>query len=158
VTTVLSGHDLASALRHHAPQAVVESSDTAAWITPDSLAEVCAFLRHDSEQRFDLLSAITAVDYVEYFELIYHLTSISRNYSAALKTRCYGRDDPIVPSVTSVWKGAEMQEREVYDLMGIRFAGHPNLRRILLWEGFNGYPLRRDYLEPPLPYTWPHGG
>jgi len=105
-----------------------------------------------------MLSAITAVDYVEYFELIYHLTSISRNYSAALKTRRYGRDDPIVPSVTSVWKGAEMQEREVYDLMGIRFSGHPNLRRILLWEGFNGYPLRRDYLEPPLPYTWPQGG
>jgi len=90
--------------------------------------------------------------------MIYHLTSIERNTTAVLKAKVYGRDTPEVPSVVSVWKGAEIQEREVYDLMGVAFEGHPDLRRLLLWEGFEGHPLRRDYLEPPLPYKWPHGG
>ena len=158
MTAAVSGHDLAAALRERFPRAVVDSDGTAVWLTPESVAEVCAFLRDGPEQRFDLLNAISGVDYVEYFEVVYHLTSISRNCSAVLKARCYGREDPMVPSVVSVWKGAEMQESEVYDLMGIHFSGHPNLKRIFLWEGFQGYPLRRDYLEPPLPYTWPHGG
>ena len=158
MTAAVSGQDLASALRQRLPEAVVGSDGSAVWVTPESVAEVCAFLHDAPDQRFDLLIAITAVDYVEYFELVYHLTSIERNRSAVLKTRCYAREDPTVPSVVPVWKGAELQEREVYDLMGVRFAGHENLKRILLWEGFEGYPLRRDYLEPPLPYTWPHGG
>ena len=68
------------------------------------------------------------------------------------------RFTPTVPSVASVWRGAILQEREVWDLMGIAFDGHPNLKRILTWEGFQGHPLRRDYLEPPLPYSWPQGG
>ena len=158
MTAAVSGHDLALALRQQYPDAVVEAGDSALAITPESLPQVCAYLRDDPHHQFDLLSAITAVDYVEHFELIYHLTSIAQNRSAVLKTRCYGRGEPEVPSVVPVWKGADLQEREVYDLMGIRFSGHPNLKRILLWEGFQGYPLRRDYLEPPLPYTWPQGG
>ena len=60
--------------------------------------------------------------------------------------RCYGRERPEAPSVVSVWKGAELQEREVWDLLGVRFEGHPNMKRILLWEGFEGHPLRRDYV------------
>ena len=158
MTTTVLGPELAAALRQRFPQAEVASGDTAVWVAPESLPQVCAYLRDDPAQRFDLLNSVTAVDYVEHFELAYHITSISNNRSALLKTRCYGRGIPEVPSVVPVWKGAELQEREIYDLMGIRFLGHPNLKRILLWEGFQGYPLRRDYLEPPLPYTWPHGG
>ena len=89
---------------------------------------------------------------------MYRLTSMSRNASAVLKVRVAGREGPSLPTVTPVWRGAELQEREVWDLMGVGFDGHPNLRRLLTWEGFEGHPLRRDYLEPPLPYTWPHGG
>jgi NADH:ubiquinone oxidoreductase subunit C len=62
-----------------------------------------------------------------------------------IKTRC-PRGDALVPSITPVYRGADLQEREVFDLMGIRFDGHPNLKRIFLWEGFQGYPLRKDYL------------
>ena len=155
---MVSGQALASTLRQQFPHAVDETSELSVWVKPESVAEVCAFLRDDPSLAFDLLIAITAVDYVEFIEVVYHLTSISHNSSAVLKTRCYTRQEPTVPSVVSVWKGADLQEREVYDLMGVRFSGHPNLKRIMLWEGFQGHPLRRDFLEPPAPYTWPHGG
>ena len=158
MTTALSGQELASKLRQRFPDAVLEADERSVWVTPESVAELCATLRDDPALRFDLLIAITAVDYVEFFEVVYHLTSIERNASAILKTVLYGRDEPTLPSVVEVWRGALLQEREIYDLMGIRFDGHPNLKRLLLWEGFEGHPLRRDFLEPPLPYTWPHGG
>ena len=95
---------------------------------------------------FSFLIGITAVDYVEYFELIYHLRSMKLNQSVVLKTRVFGRDEPIVPSLIELWPGADLQEREIWDLMGIKFDAHPNLKRILLWEGFSGHPLRKDYL------------
>jgi NADH-quinone oxidoreductase subunit C len=92
------------------------------------------------------LSGVTAVDYIDHFELVYHLTSLPMNSRAVLKTKCgWGREEPIVPSVTPVWRGAELQEREIWDLMGIRLEGHPNLKRIMLWEGFPGHPLRKDF-------------
>ena len=84
---------------------------------------------------------------MEYFEIVYHLLSMRRNASVVLKTRCYGRDEPVVPSVVDIWRGAELQEREIWDLMGIRFEGHPNMKRVLLWEEFPGHPLRKDYLR-----------
>ena len=158
MSSATSGHALADALRARFGDAVVGSDELAARVTPESIRDVCAYLRDEPANDYKLLNAITAVDYVEYFEMVYHLTSIERNATAVLKAKVYGRDTPEVPSVVSVWKGAELQEREVYDLMGVAFEGHPDLRRLLLWEGFEGHPLRRDYLEPPLPYKWPHGG
>ena len=158
MTTALTGHELAEALRGRFGERVVDADDGAAWVAPDAVAEVCAFLRTDPEHDYGLLSSLTAVDYVEHFDVVYRLTSVSRNASSVLKARLYGRESPSLPSVTGVWKGAELLEREVYDLMGVSFTGHPNLKRLLTWEGFNGHPLRRDYLEPPLPYSWPHGG
>ena len=95
---------------------------------------------------FSFLTAITAVDYVEHFELIYHLTSMRKNTSTVIKSRCSGRSQPKIPSVVSVWQAADLQEREIWDLMGIEFEGHPNMKRILLWEGFEGHPLRKDYI------------
>ena len=94
----------------------------------------------------DYLTAVTAVDYVERFEVVYHMMSLSLNHSVVLKTDVFGRDDVAVPSVVEVWQGADLQEREVWDLMGVRFTGHPNMKRILTWEGFEGHPLRRDNL------------
>jgi NADH:ubiquinone oxidoreductase subunit C len=83
---------------------------------------------------------------MDYFEVVYHLISLKHNHSLVLKTRCHDRGKPVVPSVVGIWRSADFQEREAYDLMGIVFDGHPNLRRLLLWEGFAGHPLRRDYL------------
>ena len=89
---------------------------------------------------------MAAVDYLEYFEVIYRLVSLKNNHSLILKTRVYGRENLSVPSVVKTWRSADYQEREIFDLFGIKFEGHPNLKRLLLWEGFQGHPLRRDYI------------
>ena len=78
------------------------------------------------------LNSISAVDYIEYFELVYHLRSLRNNTTLIIKTKCFGREEITVPSITSVWRGAELQEREIWDLMGINFSDHPNMKRILL--------------------------
>jgi NADH-quinone oxidoreductase subunit C len=158
MTTAVTGHQLAEALRAHFTAHVLAENDYAAWVDPEAVADVCTFLHDDPGADYALLSSITAVDYVEHFDVVYHLTSIKRNAAAVLKARLYGREAPSLPSVTSIWRGGDLQEREVFDLMGVNFEGHTNLKRLLTWEGFQGHPLRRDYLEPPLPYTWPHGG
>ena len=93
------------------------------------------------------LVSISGVDYVEYFELVYHLVSMSKNHSLVLKMKLYGtREQPSAPSIVSIWKGADLQEREIWDLLGIGFEDHHNMKRILLWEGFPGHPLRKDYI------------
>jgi NADH-quinone oxidoreductase subunit C len=78
--------------------------------------------------------------------VIYHLTSMEQNHSLVVKTRCYGRENLSVSSITGLYDGANPQEREIYDLLGISFEGHPNMKRMLLWDGFQGHPLRKDYL------------
>ena len=158
MTTELMGGELADALRERFADAVLGADENAAFIAPEAIADVCRFLRDDPAHDYRLLNSITAVDYVEHFDVVYHLTSLSRNAMAVLKARVYGRGEPSLPTVSGVWRGATLQEREVWDLLGVGFDGHPNLKRILTWEGFQGHPLRRDYLEPPLPYSWPHGG
>ena len=114
-------------------------------IDPQKVDEVCEYMKTSSGLEFDFLNSITAVDYVEYFEVIYHITSFPHNHQAILKVRVYGREEPTLPSVCTVWPGANFQEREIFDLMGLSFKGHPNLKRIMLWEGFPGHPHRRDF-------------
>ena len=138
--------DLAGKIRTRFPDAVAGTAPTELYLERDRLRDVCEFLRDDEALDFRALVALNAVDYVDYFEVVYRLVSYRHNHATVLKVRVYERDEPSVPSVTSVWKGAELQEREVYDLMGVGFDGHPNLKRIFLWEGFEGYPLRRDFL------------
>jgi NADH-quinone oxidoreductase subunit C len=146
MTRPISGRELAQRIAEHVPDAIVEADEAAAIVQSQSLFQVMRFVKETAELDFDYLVSITAVDYLDYLEVVYHLLSIAHNHSLVLKARCYDRDNPEVPSVVELWQGADFQEREVYDLMGIRFAGHPNLRRIFLWEGFQGHPLRRDYL------------
>ena len=92
------------------------------------------------------MNSISAVDFIEYFEISYHLTSMNRHHTALVKTKVFGRENLSISSVYNVWRGADFQEREIWDLMGIHFEGHPNMKRIMLWEGFPGHPLRKDYL------------
>ncbi len=158
VTTVRRGSELADELRSRFEGVVLGADDGAVWVEPSAIADVCRFLRDDPAHDYKLLSSVTAVDYVEHFDVVYHLTSLSRYTMAVVKARVYGRGEPSLPTVSGVWRGATLQEREVWDLLGVSFEGHPNLKRLLTWEGFQGHPLRRDYLEPPLPYSWPHGG
>ena len=147
MTVAWRGKDLADAIEAFAPGSVTDHNETDAWVSPSALVEVGGGLRDRPEFRFDLLSSLTAVDYIDHFEVVYHLTSLPRNMKAVLKVKCgYGREDPALPSVTGIWRGAELQEREAWDLMGIRFEGHPNHKRIMLWEGFPGHPLRKDYV------------
>ena len=114
-------------------------------VNKEDLSSLAARLKESPELAFDYLNYITAIDYFSHFELVYQTTSLKHNHSLVIKTRC-DRSGASVPSITGVWKGADFQEREVYDLMGIRFEGHPDLKRIFLWEGFEGHPLRKDYL------------
>lgn len=125
---------------------VVDYNETDVWIRPECALDVARILKDDAALDFSFLNAVSAVDYVEYFEVIYHLLSLRRNASLVVKSRLYGRGELSMPSVYDVWKGADLQEREVWDLMGIHFEGHPNMKRVLLWEGFDGHPLRKDFI------------
>ncbi len=146
MTISLSAGEVTKQITEHFPNVIIETSDTSIVINSESLLEVAAFLKDTPELDFDYLNCITSVDYFDYFEVVYHLTSMKHNHSLVLKTRCYDRENPTVPSIVSLYPGADFQERESYDLMGIKFEGHPNLKRIFLWEGFQGHPLRKDYL------------
>jgi len=146
MTLALSGKEVGTGLEEKFPGSIVESSQDSILVKSEFLLPVATYLKDTPELDFNYLASVTAVDYYDYFEVVYHLTSLPHNHSLVLKTRCYGRDNPSLPSVVSLWRGADYQEREVYDLMGISFTGHPNLKRIFLWEGFEGHPLRRDYL------------
>ena len=146
MTRILAGADVARRINAELPGAVVRSISGDVEIDLSYVDQVARFLRDAEGLEFSFLSSITAVDYVEYFELVYHLVSLTLNQSVVIKARCFGRDELSAPSVSGVWRGADFQEREVWDLFGIRFEGHPNLKRILLWEGFPGHPLRKDYL------------
>ena len=146
MTAALSGKEIADKLEKQLPGSIVESSQESLVIKSEFLLSVATFLKDTPGLDFNYLAAITAVDYYDYFEVVYQLTSLEHNHSLVVKARCYERDNPTLPSMVSLWRGADLQEREIYDLMGIRFEGHPNMKRIFLWECFEGHPLRKDYL------------
>ncbi len=147
MTVSLSGLEVVKQIAERFPEAVSEASDEAAVVVKgESLFEVAEYLKSSPELDLDYLNHITAMDYYDYFEVVYQFTSLKHNHSLVLKTRCYGRNNPTLPSIVTLWRGADFQEREIYDLMGISFEGHPNLKRIVLWQGFEGHPLRKDFL------------
>lgn len=143
----LSASEIARKIEGKFPKAIIEFSPRGLVVDKESLLEVATYLKTAPELDFDYLNMITCVDYLDYFEVVYLLTSLGRGHRLVLKTRCYQRESPSLPSVVGLWRGADFQEREIYDLFGVSFEGHPNLKRIVLWEGFAGHPLRKDYLE-----------
>ena len=147
MTKVLGGEEIAIRLRLRHPDVVEDTAGPALWVRPESILDVVTFLKDDPGLHLNYLNAISAVDYVDHFEVVYQLTSFEHNHSAVVKARVYGREDPTIPSVVGVWPGADFQEREIWDLMGVRFSGHPNPKRIMLWEGFAGHPLRKDFQD-----------
>jgi NADH-quinone oxidoreductase subunit C len=148
----------------------LEAIDPWIEVAPDGLLEVCRWLHDDPDCQFNFLNCISGVDYFEpdpkkaaktgwqpHTEVVYHLWSLPHKRSLVLKVLLprWKNDQPgelpEVPSVSDIWRTADWHEREVYDLSGVRFAGHPSLRRILCPEDWVGYPLRKDY-EMPLEY------
>ena len=145
-------------LKEHSTAAAVEAFDADAVksgrfdhnemtleIAPPKIASICGFLKYD--QNFIRLSSVTAVDRYPAeprFEVVYHLHSVERNHRVRLKCRVRG-EDPVIESVASVWRSANWYEREVFDLFGIHFLNHPDLRRIMMPDDWEGYPLRKDY-------------
>lgn len=147
-----------------------EAIDPFVVVEADDLVEVCQFLRSDDRLTFDILNCISGVDYLEpdpkkaakagfdpKTEVVYHLQSFKHNHRFVVKVILprWKNDTPgelpEVPTVTGIWRAADWHEREVYDLSGIMFLGHPNLTRILLSDDWEGHPLRKDY-EFPLEY------
>jgi NADH-quinone oxidoreductase subunit C len=148
----------------------LDTLDPFVVVEPANLVEVCRFLRDNPRLAFDLLNCISGVDYLEpdpkkapkagfepHLEVVYHLSSFTHRHRFVLKVLLprwknnQGGQLPEVPTVTSLWKGANWHEREVYDLSGVYFTGHPELTRILLADDWVGHPLRKDY-EFPLEY------
>lgn len=146
MTVALNGEDIARKIAEQFADSVVFSDKTTVMVKSQELYRVAEYLKNSPELHFDYLANLTAVDYLDYFEVVYHLMSLKYNHSLTLKTRCHTHENPVVPSVYNLWRTADYQEREVYDLMGISFEGHPNLKRLFLWDNFPGHPLRRDYL------------
>ncbi len=119
-------------------------------VPAERLPEVMSFLKADSRCRFDQVADLTCVDYLEFpdaadrYGVTY--TLVSTELGHRLWVKCFANDPaPEIPSVTPIWKGADWQEREVWDLFGVKFKGHYDLRRIMTWEGFESHPLRKDY-------------
>jgi NADH-quinone oxidoreductase subunit C len=133
------------------PRAVVEThtyrGDATAIVRKEEILAICRFLRDDPELAYNFMMDLTAVDYMgkaPRFEVVYHLYSLSKNQRIRIKAQV-SEADCTIDSIVSVWVAADWFEREAFDLYGIVFKGHPNLKRILLYEGFEGHPLRKDY-------------
>lgn len=169
-----SGADFVEQLKKKFPGNItganLDAIDPWIEVAAEGIVDVCRHLRDDPKLRFDMLNCVSAVDYFEpdakkaakvawqpHIEVVYHLWSVPNKNSLVVKVILpRWKDDrpgeiPEVPSVSGVWSTADWHEREVYDLCGVRFTGHPNLRRILCPEDWVGHPLRKDY-EMPLEY------
>ena len=143
--------DIATAIRIAEDAAAGSACDAGGVLSVNrgALVEVVAALRDDLRSDLVFLCNLTAVDRETEIDVIYHLQSLDLNHMLQVTVATADREDPAVPSLTGVYHGAHLQEREVYDLFGVRFDGHPDLRRLFLWDGFPGYPLRKDFLQMP---------
>jgi len=121
--------------------------DDTALVRRERILEILTFLRDDPELLFDFAMDLTGVDYLgeePRFEVVYHLYSLEKKRRVRIKVRLH-EDDPVIDTAVSVWPGIDWYEREAWDMYGIFFRGHPNLKRILMYEAFEGHPLRKDY-------------
>lgn len=150
---------IADLIKEKFPDAVEEVKEALGELTiflaPAKIAGVCRFLK--DEQQFNRIDAVTAVDWhpaEPRFEVVYHVHSVPLNQRVRLKCRISG-SQPEIDSVTPVWRGANWYEREIYDMFGISFRNHPNLKRILMPLDWEGFPLRKDYPVHGYKYSYP---
>jgi NADH-quinone oxidoreductase subunit C len=149
--------EIKSAIEAAIPSAGVEivsnpspSGQHSLRLQPESALAVAKFLRDDEELKLDFLSNATGVDWPDTLEAVYHLYSVEKKHGPVIiRMMTVNRTDQVeLPSLTPIWRSAEFQEREIFDLYGIIFTGHPDLRRLLMWKEFKDHPMRRDYREP----------
>ncbi len=161
----IPGTEVAVRLNEAFPGVVIEATQHSVTVPAERAADVALWLRDDDEYDCKFLNCITGIDWMEHFDVVYVVSSLAKNHTLVFEARA-SHDDPVVPTVNNVWMGANLQEREIYDLMGIVFSGHPNMKRIFLWDGFPGHPLRKDFLALPqghkpglqrFPYEFPAG-
>ena len=150
-------------LREGCPDAILSTksfrNETTIVVKPSEIVRVCRYLKEDPDVRYNFLSDLTAVDRLREhprFDVVYHLYSLQFKRRVRLKVQV--EEGEAVPSVTHVWGTADWHEREVYDMFGVAFEGHPDLRRILMPEGWSGHPLRKDYPLQASPKWWEEGG
>ena len=116
-------------------------------VNPSKLHELAKQLKEDNDTSFDYMFCQTGIDWEEHFEVIYHLRSTTHGHEVVVRTQITDRESPTVDSVYNLWKTADSHEREIFDLLGIKFNTHPDLRRIFLDDDWEGFPLRKDYKD-----------
>ena len=126
-----------------------DKGDLTVIVRKDDLHKILEFLKTDPDLSFEILMDVCGVDYLKMgekprFEAVYHLYSVSKNHRLRLRVKV-PEEDMMLPSAIDLWKSADWHEREAFDMFGFQFEGHPNLKRLLLFEGFEGHPLRKDY-------------
>ena len=126
---------------------VSDNPDPYVWVQRDALGEVMRALKNTETYAFDFLESISGVDTGVHLVLVYHVFSYKHRHQLVVKVEV-SYDDAVVPSLSSLWAAANWLEREQYDLFGVMFSGHPNLRRLLLPDDWQGHPLRKDYVYP----------
>ncbi|MEX2245298.1 MAG: NADH-quinone oxidoreductase subunit C [Dehalococcoidia bacterium] len=148
VTVTLPGPEVAARIREKLPDAVREV--TGGWVVldPAHAFDAMRLIRDDEQLDGKFLVQLCSVDMITRIDVVYHFSSLAQNHIFEVKVPA-DHEQPEVPSVVPLWQGAWLQEREVYDLMGVRFAGHRDLSRLFLWDSFPGHPLRKDFMSLP---------
>jgi len=144
----MTNTELTSFITDRVPDAeVTEGKQFLTAVVPrEKLHDLASALKSSPETSFDYLFCLSGVDYPEYMMIVYHLESTTHKHALVLKTKTEGRENPVVDTVCDIWRTAEAHESEVYDLLGVKFANHPDLRRLFLEDPW-GYPLRKDYVD-----------
>lgn len=145
----MSAEDVRRDIEQNVPGITLTVEGDALIVPKEGLLEVARFLKENEKYRMDYVSCVTGVDYLAqgYLESVNHLYSMKKKQGPVVLKVRIPRDNPQMPSLVPVYRGAEFQEREAYDLLGIIYGGHPDLRRILMWDEFEGHPLRKDYVQ-----------
>ncbi len=146
----MTSEELKSHISSHVPETefVEENVEFLTAVVPgDKVLDLLKPLRENEETNFDFLFCQTCIDWPEHFDVVYHLTSTTYHHDIVVKARITDKENPAVNTVSDIWKTAEFHEREIYDLFGINFYYHPDLRRIFLEDDWKGHPLRKDYVD-----------
>lgn len=146
----MTNEEIKTVISEYAPAATFE--EAGAWLQIHVAASdwlpLATALRNHSALDFDYLVCVTGVDWKTFLTVVYHLSSRTCGHNVVVKVKVDDREHPVVPTVCGIWRTAEFHEREVYDLFGVRFSQHPDLRRLFLTEDWKGWPLRKDYEDP----------
>jgi NADH-quinone oxidoreductase subunit C len=148
VTAYLSGEAVAERIRANIADAVAQVHDRFVVLDPDKMFDAMRVIRDDEVLDGKFLVQLCSVDAITRIDVVYHFSSLAQNHIFEVKVPA-DHERPRVSSITPLWIGANLQEREVYDLMGVEFAGHPDLTRLFLWDKFPGHPLRKDFMALP---------